>query len=214
MAVHHSIGRISFCIFALSLVVWCGVADPARAHYRIHPDSPTAAGPQAAELAGQAARRVSSRATEAAAAQYTSTPAAQAAPRASVPFESGAKFTVQKDAEFYIISHNIPEIFCVLEGCNAGRPNHGRVQTKIGVAIGVPGLLDIARQALRSQSGGAPDDQAYMLTDAMRDAIWRNETAARLWAQATPDDSCAADSGKRDRSALATGLSFGLDANC
>ena len=215
MAVHHSIGRISFGFFALSMVVWCGGTNPARAgHIVTHPASPTAAGPQAAESAGQATSRISNRATESAAAQHSSRPGAQVTLPASAQFKSSAKFTVQKDAEFYIISRNIPENFRVLEDFNAGRPNQGRVQTKIGVAIGVAGLLDIMRQVLRAQNGGVPAGQAYMLTDAMRDAIWRKETAARLWVQATPEDSCDAISGERDRSALATGLSIGVDADC
>lgn len=51
--------------------------------------------------------------------------------------------------------------------------------------VAVPGLLGIAAQAYRARAsngaganGQAP--QAYSLADAMRDAIWRKQTARRL----------------------------------
>ena len=47
-------------------------------------------------------------------------------------------------------------------------------------AAAVPGLLGIANQAHRARD---PDDQinrAYSLADAMRDAVWRKKTAAKL----------------------------------
>lgn len=51
----------------------------------------------------------------------------------------------------------------------------------------VPGLLGIAAQAYRAKAvdlaggaAGATPQQAYTLADAMRDAIWRKQTARRL----------------------------------
>jgi len=51
--------------------------------------------------------------------------------------------------------------------------------------VAVPGLLGIAAQAYRAQAANALSDdgatpQAYSLADAMRDAIWRKQTARRL----------------------------------
>ena len=51
--------------------------------------------------------------------------------------------------------------------------------------VAVPGLLGIAAQAYRAQAANALSDdgeapQAYSLADAMRDAIWRKQTAQRL----------------------------------
>ena len=219
MALRHSTGWIPFGCLTLSLVVWCSVAEPAQAgHYPTHPASPTAAGPQTAELAGQAALgatgRTSGRAAAGAAAQDTSKPTAQVAPRAGALFRSGSEFAVQRDARLFITSRNLPEIIRLIERYNADRPNGGRFETKVGVAIGVPGLLDIARQVLNAQAGGVPSDQAYMLTDAMRDAIWRRETAARLWARATLVDSCAAGSGATNMNAVSNSLASGRAAGC
>ena len=43
----------------------------------------------------------------------------------------------------------------------------------------MPGRLGIASQAHRGREPDGQYDQAYSLADAMRDAIWRKNTAAR-----------------------------------
>ena len=43
-----------------------------------------------------------------------------------------------------------------------------------------PGLFGIATQAYRIQSAPGAANKAYTLADAMRDAIWRKKTAAKL----------------------------------
>ena len=45
--------------------------------------------------------------------------------------------------------------------------------------VSLPGLLDIAREAQRNQAHAGPD-KASSLADAMRHAVWRKKTAAKL----------------------------------
>ncbi len=47
-------------------------------------------------------------------------------------------------------------------------------------ANAAPGLLGIATQAYRTQSWAGTANKAYSLADAMRDAVWRKKTAAKL----------------------------------
>lgn len=187
MAVRLSIGRILSGFLIVSLLVFFG-----------------AEGPRAVELPGPAA-----------AGQGAVVPGVQAASRASSLFEGGADINVKKDAKVYITSPNIPDNDRLLEAYNAGRPNGGRVQTDAGEAIAAPGLLGLAREALRSQDPGGQNDPAYSLTDAMRDAIWRKQTAARLEALTTANTlrspstafgGCAEGADDRAKSALWTGL--------
>jgi hypothetical protein len=102
-------------------------------------------------------------------------------------FERGVAIQVKQDANVYITSRNIPRNDRLLEAYNADRPNGGRVQTTLGEAAAVPGLLGIAAQAHRAGGG----TQAYSLADAMRDAIWRKKTAARLKSLTTAQNTCA-----------------------
>ncbi len=61
-----------------------------------------------------------------------------------------------------------------------GRTAAGPVRTPAGGAVAAPAMLGIAFQARLSQEGGGQGGQAYSLADAMRDAIWRKQTAVKL----------------------------------
>ncbi len=125
---------------------------------------------------------------------------------AAALFQSGAEIKVRKDANLYITSRNIPENDRLLEAYSVDRPNGGRVQTRLGEAAALPGLLSIAAQAQRSQAGGQ-GNPAYSLADAMRDAIWRKNTAARLKSLTASQSACANGSAGRTPS-------IGLLAGC
>ncbi len=64
-------------------------------------------------------------------------------------------------------------------------------------------------KAQRSQRGGQ-DNPAYSRADAMRDAIWRKETAARLKSLTTAQNTCAEGTGDTAKRAP----SIGLVASC
>ncbi|MEE9534369.1 MAG: hypothetical protein V3W06_08110, partial [Acidimicrobiia bacterium] len=106
-------------------------------------------------------------------------------------FKRGAEIKLKKDASVYITARNIPENDRLLEPYNADRPNAGRVQTRAGEAVAVPGLLVIANQAYRAQDPSGQNDQTYSLADAMRDAVWRKNTAARLKSLTLSQSACA-----------------------
>ena len=55
----------------------------------------------------------------------------------------------------------------------------------------MPGLLGIANQASRAQNPNGRNAQAYSLADAMRDAIWRKQTMAKLNSLTTSMSACA-----------------------
>jgi hypothetical protein len=131
------------------------------------------------------------------------------ASRVAALFQKGAEIRVKKDANVYIISRNIPENDRLLEAYSTERPNGGRVQTRAGEAAAVPGLLGIAAQAQRARGGGQ-GNPAYSLADAMRDAIWRKTTAARLKSLTTAQNACA--EGADDTAKAAP--SIGLTASC
>ena len=61
----------------------------------------------------------------------------------------------------------------------------------------VPGLLGIANQTIRGRDPNGQNNQAYSLADAMRDAIWRKTTAARLRSLTTSLSACAEGSVKK-----------------
>jgi len=142
-------------------------------------------------------------------APRTAQTASIAAQRAATLFQSGAEIKIKKDASVYIAARNIPENDRLLEAYSADRPNVGRVSTRSGEAAAVPGLLGIAAQAKRSQGGGQ-GSPSYSLADAMRDAIWRKDTAARLKSLTTAQNACAKDAG----GISARTHSFGLAAGC
>ncbi len=121
-------------------------------------------------------------------------------------FQSGAEIRIEKDANLYITARNIPDNDSLLEAYNADRPNGGRVRTRFGEATMAPGLLGIAAQAHRAKGGGQ-GSPTYSLADAMRDAIWRKETAARLKSLTVSQSACADGAAKRTPS-------IGLIASC
>ena len=142
------------------------------------------------------------------AGHFLTHPAAQnarASDRAATLFKNGAEIKIKKDANLYITARNIPENDRLLEAYNADRPDGGRVRTKAGDAV--PGLLGIANQAHRAQDPNGQNAQAYSLADAMRDAIWRKNTAARLKSLTTSQNACAGGTAKRTPS-------IGLVASC
>ncbi len=202
MAVHFSIGRTLSASLATSLVVSLivtllvsiGAAAPARAdHYLTHPASKSA-GPGAATLVAQAATPA---ATRGAVQNVAKSSTAGASRRAATLFENGTEIKIKMDANVYITAPNIPKNDRLLEAYNADRPNRGRVQTRLGEATAVPGLLGIANQARRAQDPNGRNEQAYSLANAMRDAIWRKNTAARLKSLTTAQNACASGTAKR-----------------
>ena len=132
-----------------------------------------------------------------------------AARSAATLFQSGAEIRVERDASVYITAPNIPENDRLLAAYSADRPNGGWVRTRAGAATAAPGLLGIAAQAQRAQGGGQ-GHPAYSLADAMRDAIWRKETAARLKSLTASQSACAEGAGGTVKSAP----SIGLVASC
>ncbi len=170
----------------LSLAV---IAASVRAgHDPTHPAADSTTAPaSAAELAAQAT--------------------GQAASRAATLFQRGARIKIKKDANVYITSRSVPKNDPLLEAYSTDRPDGGRVQARSGAAATVPGLLGIANQVHRAQGH---DDQAYSLADAMRDAIWRKRTAARLKALTTVPSACV---GSGDTAAESV-PPIDLDATC
>ena len=133
-----------------------------------------------------------------------------AARSAATLFKNGTEIKIKRDANVYITAPNIPKNDRLLEAYNADRPNRGRVQTRLGEATAVPGLLGIANQAHRAQDPDGRNAQAYSLADAMRDAIWRKNTAARLKSLTAAQNACAKDAGGTS----ARTHSFGLATGC
>ena len=211
MAMHLFSGRIlSFSLvvsLVASLAVSFGAAELARAgHFLTHPaGAPMVqpAAPSAATMAAQAAAQAGA----GSAAQNAAQAGIKTSSHAATLFKKGAEIKVKKDANVYITSRNIPENDRLLNAYNADRPNGGRVQTKAGEAAAVPGLLSIANQAHRAQDPDGQNAQAYSLADAMRDAVWRKETAARLKSLSTSQSACADGSAGK-------APSIGLIASC
>ncbi len=61
----------------------------------------------------------------------------------------------------------------------------------------MPCLLGIANLAQRGREPDGQNHQAYSLSDAMRDTIWRKNTAARLQSLTTSQNACAAGTAKK-----------------
>ena len=210
MAVHLFSGRtLSVSLAAsliVSLVVSVGAAAPARAdHYLTHPASKSvgksvgkSAGPSATTLVAQAATQAGMHS----APQNAPQNAPGASSRAAALFKGGTeikiKIKVKMGAGVYITARNIPKNDRLLEAYNANR---------LGEATAVPGLLGIANQAHRAQDPNGRNEQAYSLANAMRDAIWRKNTAARLKSLTAAQNACASGTAKRIPS-------IGLVASC
>ncbi len=80
---------------------------------------------------------------------------------------------IKRDAFVYITPQNIPKNDRYLKAYDADKLAKNN-------ANAVPGLLGIAKQTYRTQSSAGTVKKAYSLADAMRDAIWRKNTAAQL----------------------------------
>ncbi len=109
------------------------------------------------------------------------TPQVVAAARdARTLFEKGKE--IKRDATVYITPRNIPKNDQFLKAYSADKAAKGS---------SAPGLLGIANQAYRAQDPNGQNDQTYTLADAMRDAIWRKNTAARLKSLTLSQSACA-----------------------
>ncbi len=127
--------------------------------------------------------------------------AAAAARDARTLFEKGKEITVKRDAKVYITPRNIPKNDRFLKAYSADQAAKGS---------SAPGLLDIATQAYRTQASAGTANKAYSLADAMRDAVWRKNTAAKLKSLMSTQRACAGGAGDTSRSAPA----FWLGATC
>ena len=176
MAVHLWFGRI-LSVFLLVLFVLFGLAGTARAgHFLTHP----AATPQAI------------------AAPQT----AEAAARdARTLFEKGTEIKIKRDAKVYITPRNIPKGDRFLKAYSADK-----AARSTGTAAAAPGLLGIAAQAYRTQASAGTANQAYSLADAMRDAVWRKTTAARLKSLMSTQRACAGGANGTSRGAPSIGF--------
>ncbi len=96
-----------------------------------------------------------------------------AAHEAKKLFETGKKINIKRDAKVYITPRNIPKNDRYLKAYDADKA----AQNNAGAT---PGLLGIAKQAYRTQISPGTVNKAYSLADAMRDAVWRKKTAAKL----------------------------------
>lgn len=117
---------------------------------------------------------------------------------AAVPQAAAAR-----DAKVYITPRNIPKNDRLLKAYSTDEAVSGN-----GTAA--PGLFGIASQAYRTQVAADTASQAYSLADAMRDAVWRKRTAAKLKSLMSTQRACAAGAGDTGRGAP----SIGLGATC
>ncbi len=137
---------------SIFLLVLLALAGTARAsHYLTHP----AAAPQGAAVPHAAA----------------ATPQRAAARDARTLFEKGKEIKIKRDANVYITPGNIPKNDRFLKAYAVDQAAKGSA---------APGLLGIATQAYRTQASAGTANKAYSLADAMRDAVWRKKTAAKL----------------------------------
>ncbi len=165
-------------VLPVFLLVLLTLTGTARAgHFLTHP----AAAPQAAQ-----------------AAQATVPPQAEATQGARTLFEKGKEIKIKRDAKVTITPQNIPKGDRFLKAYSADQAPG---------ASTAPGLLGIATQAYRTQASAGTANKAYSLADAMRDAVWRKKTAAKLKSMTTSQSACAGGSAKK-------APSIGLVATC
>ena len=156
--------------FAVSLVVSFDAASPVQAsHFLTHPAG-TPAALNAPSLAAQAAAQVAARSDAQARALQ-------------VRALNAAGINNWKDVNIYVTTPNIPAKDRLLKRYNAGGPSGGGAQVNTGEAVAAPGLLRIAIEARHAKNPNGQNNQAYSLADAMRDAAWRRDAAARLRSQ-------------------------------
>jgi hypothetical protein len=204
MAAKLKIRRIFSASLAISFVVTLAVlfdaTAPARAgHFLTHP---AGTAPSAPSLAAQAVDQAGARSAAQTRALNATQNAAAEPSGAATLFKNGAEIGIKKDANIYLTPRSIPDNDRFLKAYNAGR-----AQAKAGEAAAVPGLLGIANQTIRGRDRNGQNNQAYSLADAMRDAIWRKNTAARLKFLTASQSTCAFDTIQRTPS-------IGLIATC
>ncbi len=177
MAVHLWFGR-NLSIFLLVLLALAGAAR--ASHYLTHPAAapPGAAVPQTTAAQGAAT--------------------AQAAARdAKALFQKGKEIKIKRDANVYITPGNIPKNDRFLKAYAVDQAAKGSA---------APGLLGIATQAYRTQASAGTANKAYSLADAMRDAVWRKKTAAKLKSLMSTQRACAGGADGASRRAPSIGL--------
>ncbi len=103
------------------------------------------------------------------------------------------------DAYVYITPRNIPKNDRLLTAYSADQAVRGN-----GTAA--PGLFGITAQTYRTQVAAGTANQAYSLADAMRDAVWRKRTAAKLKSLMSTQRACAGGAGDTSRGAASIGL--------
>ncbi len=108
-----------------------------------------------------------------------------------------------RDANVYITPRNIPKNDQFLKAYSADKAVRSN-----GTAA--PGLRGIATQAYRTRASAATANKAYSLADAMRDAVWRKKTAAKLKSLMSTQRACAGGAGDTSRGAP----SIGFGATC
>ena len=133
-------------------------------------------------------------APQAAATAQAAVPQAEATRDARTLFERGKEIKIKRDAKVYITPRNIPKGDRFLKAYSVDQAPG---------ASAAPGLLGIASQAYRTQASAGTANKAYSLADAMRDAVWRKTTAARLKNLMSTQRACA---GETSGSAPSIGL--------
>ncbi len=126
---------------------------------------------------------------------------AAAARDARTLFEKGKEVKIKRDANVYITPRKIPKNDRFLKAYSAD---------KAARASPPPGLLGIAIQTYRTQASAGTAKKAYSLADAMRDAVWRKNTAAKLKSLMSTQRACAGGADDTSRRAPA----FWLGATC
>ncbi len=126
------------------------------------------------------------------------TPQRAAARDGRALFQKGKEIKIKRDAKVYITPRNIPKNDRYLKAYSADQAAGGS---------SAPGLLGIASQTYRTQASAGTANKAYSLADAMRDAVWRKKTAAKLKSLMSTQRACA-------EGADGTAPSIGLGAIC
>ncbi len=129
--------------------------------------------------------------------QAVASPQAAATRDARTLFEKGKEIRIKRDANVYITPRNIPKNDRFLKAYSADQAPG---------ASAAPGLLGIASQAYRTQSSAGTASRAYSLADAMRDAVWRKTTAAKLKSLMSRQRACAGGANGTSRGAPSIGF--------
>ncbi len=126
---------------------------------------------------------------------------AAAARDARTLFEKGKEVKIKRDANVYITPRKIPKNDRFLKAYSADKAARGNSP---------PGLLGIATQAYHTQTSAGTANKAYSLADAMRDAVWRKNPAAKLQRLMSTQRACGGGAGDTSGRAPA----FWLGATC